>query len=249
MSSFLQGFVAVAIVGAFVAFLIRVSVLALILRIFTKKYKLRQNYGKAWLAILIPSVVVSLLAIPLVLAELPSFLIIIVWFLFFPILIFSVKLVYKTRTGVSAKISFKFFLVILVLLIAVAGIQTLIGGVSNPLKSNVPQAVCTLDCEFAYSLKDYQEGPLIVRGYNIPAGKFQEKEGYIIGEKNYSETEFNNMKAGWKDVNGDDRVYGKLNVTGCNWMGISRGSPTTGGVSCQRSSKNFLTNLQKILVG
>ncbi len=249
INSFLQIFAVVSIVGIFVSFLIRVSIQALILRIFTKKYQLPQNYGKAWLAILIPSLVVSLIAIPLALLELPSFLLVIIWLLFFPILIFSVKLVYKTETRISTAISFKFFLVIFILVIAVAGVQTIIGGVSNPLESNVPQEVCTLDCEFAYSLNDYQEGPLIVRGYNIPAGKFQEREDYIIGEKTFSESEFESMKAGWKDVNGKDRIYGKLDVKGCNWMGISRGSPTTGGVSCRESSKSFFTNLQKILVG
>ena len=248
-SSLLQIFAVVSLVGILVSFLIRVSIQALVLRYFTKKYDLPQNYGKAWVAILIPALVVALISIPLAFLEVPSFLLVIIWFLFFPILILSVKLIYKTETGISTAISLKFFLVILILVVAVAGIQTLLGATANPLSSNVPQEVCTSDCEFSVSLKDYQEGPLIVRAYNIPTGKFQEKENYIIEEKTFAESEFNNMKAGWKDVNGNERIYGKLEANGCNWMGISRGSPTTGGVSCKESSKSFLYNLQKILVG
>jgi hypothetical protein len=172
MNSFLQIFAVVSLVGIFVSFLIRVSIQALVLRYFTKKYDLPQNYGKAWFAILIPALVVTLISIPLALLEVPSFLLVIIWFLFFPILILSVKLIYKTETGISTAISLKFFLVILILVVAVAGIQTLLGAVANPLKSDVPQSVCSADCGFAYRTDmGVAVDSLIITGYNIPSGK------------------------------------------------------------------------------
>ena len=253
MSSMLQLFAVVSIIGIFVGLLIRVSIQALILRYFTKKYDLSQYYGKAWLAILIPSLVVTLIALPLAFIGLPDYLAILIWFLFFPMLIFSVKLVYKTETGISTAISLKFFLVILILVIAFAGVLTILGAVANPLSSNVPQSVCTMDCEFAYSLGDDSgkvgSGSLTVKGYEIPAGKYQEKDNYVIEEKTFSVSELNSLKTGKRDVNNDERIQGKLNANSCTYMDFSRESGGTSGGACKESSKSFFTNLKKILVG
>jgi hypothetical protein len=253
MNSFLQIFAVVSLVGILVSFLIRVSIQALILRYFTKKYELPQKYGMAWLAILIPSLIVSLIALPLVFIGFLDFLAIIIWLLFFPLLIFSVKLVYKTETGISTAISSKFFLVILILVVVIAGVQTILGIITNPLKSNVPQPICTTDCEFAYSLGDnfgkVGSGSLTVKGYNIPAGKYQEKDNYVIAEKIFSVSKLNSLKTGKRDVNNNERIQGKLNANSCTYMDFSRESSRTSGRACKRSSKNFFTNLKKILVG
>ena len=245
INSFLQIFATISIIGIFVSFLIRVSIQALILRIFTKKYQLPQNYGKAWLVILIPSLIVALIVLPLAFIGLPDFLAILIWLLFFPILIFSIKLVYKTETKISTAISLKYFILILVLVIVFAGIQTLLGATANPLDSNVPQSVCTLDCEFAYRTDGYPVESLTVTGYNIPTGKYQEKENYIIAKKTFSKNEIDNMERG---VN--EKIIGKLDAKSCSFMEFSK--EETGGGSggqCKGSSKSFFTNLKKILVG
>jgi hypothetical protein len=253
IDSFLQIFAIISIIGIFVSFIIRVSIQALILKFFTKKYPIPQRYGKAWLAILIPSLVVSLMAITLALIKAPDFVMAIIWILFFPILIFSIKLVYKTDTGTSTSISFKYFLLILVLVLVFSGVMTLLGGIANPLDSNVPQSVCTMDCEFAYSLGDdtglIGSESLTVRGYDIPAGKYQEKENYIISEKTFSQSELNALKTGKKDVNNDYRIQGKLNANGCTYMDFSRESGGSSGGACKESSKSFFTNLKRIVVG
>ena len=245
-SSLLQIFAVVSLVGILVSFLIRVSIQALVLRYFTKKYDLPQNYGKAWVAILIPALVVALISIPLAFLEVPSFLLVIIWLLFFPILILSVKLIYKTETGISTAISLKFFLVILILVVAVAGIQTIMGAVANPLKSDVPQSVCSADCEFAYRTDmGVAVDSLTITGYNIPSGKYQERENYIVAKETFSKSELDKMERG---VRG--KIIGKLDATGCNYMEYSR--EETGGGSggkCEGSSSNFFSNLQKILVG
>lgn len=111
-NSFLQIFTVVSIIGIFISFIVRVSIQALILRYFTKKYELPHAYDKAWLAILVPSLVVIFLAFPLALIDLPNFLLIVLWLLFLPALILSVKFAYKTKARVSTAISLKFFLVI-----------------------------------------------------------------------------------------------------------------------------------------
>jgi len=252
-SSLLQIFAVVSLVGIFVSFLIRVSIQALIFRYFTKKYDLPQNYGKAWLAILIPSLIVTLIALPLAFIGLPDFLAILIWILFFPLLIFSTKLVYKTETRISTAISLKYFILILVLVIAFAGVQSILGATANPLSSNVPQSVCTMDCEFAYSLGDdtglIGSGSLTVKGYDVPNGKFQEKDNYVVAEKTFSVSELNSLKTGKRDVNNDERIQGKLNANGCTYMEFSRESGGTGGGACKESSKSFFTNLKKILIG
>ena len=242
INSSLQIFAVISLVGIFVSFIIRVSIQALILRIFTKKYQLPQNYGKAWLTILIPSLVVSLLAIPLVLFGVPDFVLAIIWILFFPILIFSMKWIYKTDMKVSSSISIKYFLVILVLVIIASGLMTVLGGVSNPTKSDVPQSTCSMDCEFAVRTDmGVSFNSLTVKGYNIPSGKFQEKANYIISQQTF--TDLNNMERG---VN--NKIVGKLNANNCNYMEFTKDTGGTEGESCKGSSKSFFTNFKNILI-
>lgn len=251
VSSTLQVFTILSIVFVVVVFIVRVSIQALILRLFTKKYNLPQKYGKAWMAIFIPSLIISLLAIPISLAGLPDFLLIILYLFFFPILIFSVKFMYKIDSKTSAAISLKFFLLVVTILVIFSGVQTIIGGTdSSSLESNVPQSVCTADCEFAYSLRGGSSKSLIVVGYNIPVGKYQDRENYVIIEKTFSENEINLMDTGKKDVNGRMRIQGKLESDNCNYMEFSRGETigSEGGQCEGSSSKNFLTNLKNSLI-
>jgi len=250
IGSTLQVFTVLSIVFVVVVFIVRVSIQALILRLFTKKYNLSQKYKKAWMAIFIPALIISLLAVPISLAGLPDFLLIILYLLFFPILIFSVKFMYKIDSKTSALISLKFFLLVAIIIVIFSGVQTIVGGTdSSSLESNVPQSVCTADCEFAYSLKGGSSKSLIVVGYNIPIGDYPNKENYIIIEKTFSENELNLMDTGKKDVNGRMRIQGKLESNNCNYMEFSRGE-TTGsqGGQCEESSKNFLTNLKNSLI-
>lgn len=240
-SSFLQVFAVVGLIGIFFSFIIRVSIQALILRYFTKRYELPQEYGKAWLAVLIPSLIITLLVMPVILVELPSFLLIILWLLFFPILILSVKSVYKTEMRVSAAISLKLFLVLLVAVTVIAGSQTLMAIVFDPIEKDVPQSICNVDCEYAHRTADLitEVTNFTITGYNIPSRKYNEKEKYIIAEKYFDEDEVKNMRRG---VNG--KIIAKLDAHNCNYMDHAGYS----GGACQGYSKNIFINFVNILV-
>lgn len=249
VNSALQIFTGLSIVFVVVVFIVRVSIQALILRFFTKKYNLPQRYGKAWMTIFIPTLIISLLAIPISLAGLPDFLLIILYLFFFPILIFSVKFMYKIDSRTSALISLKFFLLVVTILVIFSGIQTIIGGTgSSPIESNVPQSVCTADCEFAYSLRSDNSKSLTVIGYDIPEGKYQDRENHIIIKKTFNENEINLMNTGKKDVNGRTRIQGKLESNNCNFMEFSEETSGSEGGQCEGSSKNFLTNLKNLII-
>jgi len=178
----------------------------------------------------------------LVLFGVPDFVLAIIWILFFPILIFSVKWIYKTDMKVSSSISIKYFLVILVLVIIASGLMTVLGGVSNPIKSEVPQSTCSMDCEFAVRTDmGVSFNSLTVKGYNIPSGKFQEKANYIISQQTFSD--LNNMERG---VN--NKIIGKLNAKNCNYMEFVKDTGGTEGGTCEGSSKSFFSNFKNILI-
>jgi len=240
MNSFFQTLTAISIMGVFLSFVIRVSIQALVLRFFTKKHGLTQGYGKAWLAILIPTLIITLLA--MLISSTSIFFLCFLWLLFFPLLIFSVKYVYKSDINISTVISLKLFLVILALVIAIAGIQTIIGTASNPLDARVPQSICTINCEFAVRTDmGFSFNSLAVKGYNIPEGKYQEKINYIISQQTF--TDLNKMERGM-----NDKILGKLNANNCNYMEFVKDSDGIEGIKCESSSRSFFANLKNILV-
>jgi len=243
MGSLLQTFAIFTLISVIVSFVVRISILALILKSFTKKYNISQKYGRAWLAILIPSLIISFLSIPFILAGFQPFSLVISWILFFPILIFSIRFIYKIDLKISTTISLKFFLLILGVVIVFTGVLTLVGTAGSTLERSVPQSVCTTDCEFAYrtDMGGTIES-LIVTGYNIPAGRYQEKENYVLIEKTFIKNELDNMERG---VN--DKILGSLDENNCNFMEFSRGEGETG-IQCSKTSKGFFTNMKNILI-
>ncbi len=254
MDSFLQLLVIGGIIGIIIGFIVRVFIQALIFRVFIKKYDLPQDYWKAWMAVFIPSLVVSLIGLPIIFSELPEFLLVIIYLLFFPILIFSINIVYKTNTNISAKISFKYFLLILIIAVIGAGIMTIFGNLNDPLKENVPQPVCTSDCDFAYSLRNNYEGTLTVFGlrsmsnYGIDEEPTQDQ---IIRKEQFSSQQINQLISDIYDGNGDQRIIGKLNAKGCRYMFFSKSIMESGARigDCEIvNKKNFFENLKRIII-
>jgi len=253
-SSLQSSFLIFSLISVIVYFLIRVSIQAEILRYFTKKYQLSPSYGKAWLTILIPSIIISLISIPLVLLGLPSFLTIVLWLVFFPILILSINLIYKTSTQISAKVSLKIFMLSIILILLVAGLQTLREGINDPLDSRMSAGPgCTTDCEFRYPLgsdinsahdgvRDVSEGdtPLIIKGYD---------SSELIVEKTFSLGDLNLLKTGETDGIGFKLVEGKLDSTGCRAMEFTRIDGGSSKNPCNEPKKGFIHHVKKVLIG
>jgi len=241
----LQTFAIMNIIGFIAYRIIGILILALILRFFTRKYNLSYQYRKAFIAILIPSLIVLLFSFITAFAGLRNlFPSIIIWLLFFVILIFSVRFIYNTDSKIAAGISFKFFLFFIVLLVVLIGLQTIIGLASKPLEANVPQSVCTLDCEFAFRTDmGYDIETLTVTGYDVPKGKYQEREDFVVAQKTFSETELNSMERGIRG-----KIIGKLDGNNCNYMEFVQGTGGSTSASCKGPSKNFFVNLKNFFV-
>jgi len=114
-----------AIIGAIVAVLIQVFIQALILRYFIKKKGMDKGYWRAWISVLFPSIIIGIIVFITAYFGLPDFLIIIFWLLYFIILIFFVKLFYKTDYKSAFIVSLELFIVLVIILIVLAGLQTI----------------------------------------------------------------------------------------------------------------------------
>lgn len=224
----------VAIIGIVIITLIRTVVFSLILEHFLKKESISEGFGKAFITLFIPIVTLIILSLPELLWKFPTFLSIILNLLFFPVLFLSVIYTYSIEKNIALKITLKFFAVMAIIWLVFFGL-----GMLNSLKlnSDTVNTMCTSKCEFAYSLSNADSGligsgSLTVIGYDIPAGKYKEKENYIISQKTYSVEELEAMKIGIIDTNGADRIRGSLGEEGCNYMDLTRESGGTRGSSC-----------------
>lgn len=248
VQSFLDTFLVAGIALSIVSFVIGVFIKSMILRYFVRKQDLPDDNKRAFIAVLIPSLVFLALSLLVFFIKLPDIILIIGWVISFIVLAFSVMVVYQTSLKISSIISLKIFLIVFVIVILGAGIQTIVGSFDKTLDKIVPQAVCTTDCAFAYSLTNLENGPLTVKGYNVPSGKYEGRADYLLFSKTFNVEELNTMKTGKLDMNGNEVINGQLDANNCNYFDFSREGSGEGGGICKKTSKNFFTNLKNILV-
>ena len=232
LSSFVPIILIVGIMGVIFRVLIGVSILAEIFRYIGKKKGFETSYGKAWLVILIPYLIISLLSI--LISLIGSEIVLTIWkfvsfFIFIGILTLSMKLIYKEYSDYNVWKTFS--IVYAIILIILFGLSYFLSSnaLYNPLEANVPQMVCTKNCGFAYSPRNNE--PIIVGGYKEYPGK--DRALPPVFEETFDMADIEGMKTGKIDTNGRERIIGELDGDDCVYIYITSESGGTTGSSCR----------------
>ena len=212
---------------------------AAILRFFIRKSDLPKKFFMALKAVFFPSLITTLLAFPIVFFGPYKILGILVSALYFVLLYFSIKRVYKTEPEVARAITYKFLVLALIVTVVIAGVYTLIGVYNNPIIPYSHVTKCNVDCEFVHRFVD---SSLNVKAYNAPAWKLDKKIDYFIGEKTLLVNDMESLKRSYN-------VIDSIDATGCTVMDFTLENEETDQVICEPHSKDFFTNLMKYLTG